>query len=186
MAFRVTATAAAAATPRLPSALRCLARDGVEALKPQLVLSKYPDPPTLIRGGIPGTAQSSPKLLQESEDDLRRSWHKPKVSRRKAHVLRKAAIRDGTYGSFDPQLGGWDPAWDEEFLLKSASEQGRFRLTVPKKTSRQRNREQRAQKIEKNMEGMDQRIEEYYAAKHAAKPPDTFENRYKKLMKNQR
>ena len=53
---------------------------------------------------------------------------------------------------------------------------GRYRVTVPKRTKRQRTREQRAQLIDRNMADMDTRIDEYYAAKHAAKPPDTFEN----------
>jgi hypothetical protein len=32
----------------------------------------------------------------------------------------------------------------------------------------------------------DRRIEEHHKARHSAKPPDTFENRYKKLMRVKR
>jgi hypothetical protein len=40
-------------------------------------------------------------------------WRKPVISRRVAADLRKAAMRSGTYGSFDAVTGsGWDPAWD--------------------------------------------------------------------------
>jgi hypothetical protein len=40
-------------------------------------------------------------------------WRKPVISRRVAADLRKAALRSGTYGSFDAGTGlGWDPAWD--------------------------------------------------------------------------
>ena len=62
-------------------------------------------------------------------------------------------------------------------------EDRRTRLRVPKKTSRQRTREARATKIESNMEGMQERIEQFYADKHASKPPKTFETTYKKLMR---
>lgn len=34
------------------------------------------------------------------------------MSRRKAADLRKLALKDGTFGSFTPMQGGWDPAWD--------------------------------------------------------------------------
>lgn len=43
------------------------------------------------------------------------------MSRRKAADLRKQAKVEGTYGSFTPNVGGWDPAWDEPrkmYMLK--------------------------------------------------------------------
>ena len=168
---------------RIPSAIRHLARNGVEALKPQLVLSAATTS-TTSGNGIESIDAGTP-ISPVNDDSFRRTWHKPKISRRKAHVLRKQAIREGTYGTFDGVNIGWDPAWDAEFLkpASSAPTQGRYRLTVPKQTSRQRTREQRAQKIERNMEGMDERIEAYHVAKHEAKPADTFENLHKKLMR---
>jgi hypothetical protein len=240
------------ATPpqKFPAALRRLARDGSEALRPKLVLSPYPEDPTAImyRNQRPvalissevsekddivkaasgvvvdETAASSDEFTSSespigeeqvnegaalSSYDVRRCWHKPKVSRRKAHVLRKHAIRTGSYGTFDPETGtGWDASWDADLFqrgsvggggIQSSSIAdgdaatgdarqgggglGRYRVTVPKRTNRQRTREQRAQLIDRNMADMDTRIDEYYAAKHAAKPPDTFENLHKRLMR---
>jgi Mitochondrial ribosomal protein mL59 len=235
---------------KFPAALRRLARDGSEALRPKLVLSPYPEDPTAIMYrnrrpvslpaseasekvdivGAPSAVDehaassdkvSSSETMQEQPEeqggdaaalssyDVRRCWHKPKVSRRKAHVLRKHAIRTGTYGTFDPETGtGWDASWDADLFqrgsvggggIQSSSIAdgdaatgrarqgggglGRYRVTVPKRTKRQRTREQRAQLIDRNMADMDARIDEYYAAKHAAKPPDTFENLHKNLMR---
>ena len=34
------------------------------------------------------------------------------ISTRAKAMLRKHAIIDGTYGTFQPYVGGWDPAWD--------------------------------------------------------------------------
>jgi hypothetical protein len=59
----------------------------------------------------------------------------------------------------------------------------RYRVTAPKLTKRQRTREERAAAIDRTLVDMDRRIEEHHAARHASKPPDTFENRYKKLMR---
>lgn len=28
--------------------------------------------------------------------------------------MRKRSIKEGTYGSFVPHVGGWDPAWDKQ------------------------------------------------------------------------
>jgi hypothetical protein len=153
-------------------------------------------------------------------DDLRRTWHKPKVSRRRANVLRKRAIRDGTYGTFSIDTWeGWDPAWDSGLFHQRRSPRApavakgiepgggalsategedddddrrptdsdggwcRYRVAVPKTTRRQRTREDRAKAIDRNLADMDRKIEEHHAARHASKPPDTFENRYKKLMR---
>jgi hypothetical protein len=97
--------------------------------------------------------------------------------------MRKQAVRDGTYGTFDTETGaGWDSAWDLQLAKDSPEGSGRYRQGVHKKFSRVRSREMRAQKIEKNMEGMDQRMEDYYAEKAKRKPAKTFENVYKKLM----
>ncbi len=66
------------------AALRQLCRHGIEALRPQRV-----------------------------NTDTKIIWRKPAISKRVAADLRKLAIRNGTYGKFDPETGtGWDPAWD--------------------------------------------------------------------------
>lgn len=142
--------------PRFHSALKKLADRGVEALKPQRV--EY----------------AADKVV----------WRGPAISNRIASVLRKTAIRDGCYGSFDTQtLKGWDAQWDIDLEIAKPRGNGRQRLRVPKKTGRQRTREARAVKIEKTMEGMQERIEEFYAEKQASKPAESFENMYKKLMR---
>ena len=72
---------------------------------------------------------------------VKNSWHKPAISGRKAAVLRKQAIREGTYGAFDPATGrGWDPLWDTPAKVAS--------IRAPKESKRERTRESRAQRIE--------------------------------------
>ncbi len=36
----------------------------------------------------------------------------PLIPKRKAAVLRKQSIVDGTFGTFNPAIGGWDATWD--------------------------------------------------------------------------
>lgn len=151
---------AAVVTPRFRSAARKLSRKGVDALKPQKVT-------VVDRWGM------------EEE-----KWRRPSISRRKANVLRKEAISQGNYGSFDASTGiGWDPHWDLDLEKAKSKGSGRLRITPPKKAARQRNREERALKVEKNMADMDQKIDEYHLAKQQAKPPKTFENKYKAMTK---
>lgn len=112
--------------------------------------------------------------------DNSKVWIPPLISRRKAAALRKEAIQNGSFGSFVANQGGWEPAWDLELLGRS---KGRFPSIRPPKLPRhQRNREERAKKIEQKLVGMDERIEEYYQEKHDAKPAKTFENRHKAMM----
>eukprot|EP00977_Amphora_coffeiformis_P027264 scaffold34597_cov177-Amphora_coffeaeformis.AAC.32 len=145
--------------PRFHSALKKLADRGVQALQPTRV------------------------VVQGIQNEVA-VWRSPAISNRIASVLRKTAIREGSYGTFDAQtLKGWDAQWDIDLEIAKAGGNGRRRLRVPKKTSRQRTRETRARKIETNMDGMEERIEQFYADKQAKKPPDTIENMYKKLMR---
>ena len=105
------------------------------------------------------------------------SWQKPKISRRVAAVLRKHAVVEGSYGSFDPETGkGWDPKWDELRQI------GTMQLRPPKLTKRQRTRETRALKIEGLLEGMDKKIDDHYRKVREKKTKvRSFENLYKKL-----
>lgn len=151
---------AALAVPRFQSALRKLASHGADALKPQVVTA--------------ADATSS-------------HWKPALISNRVANVLRKQAMLEGTYGTFNWEtLRGWDAAWDVELATRRSKGSGRIKLRPPNKASRQRNRERRAMKIEANMQDMDERIETYYQEKRDAKPVKTFENYYKKLMQTQR
>ncbi len=50
-------------------------------------------------------------------------YYPPLVSKRVAAGIRKNSIIEGTFGSFVPNEGGWDPSWDttkQMFMLKPA------------------------------------------------------------------
>ena len=110
----------------------------------------------------------------------------PKVSKRVGNDLRKQALKEGTYGSFDSVAGvGWDPSWD--FALKATQYQvSRFGGIRPnKRTSRERTREERAQKLEKNLETRLDKMEEYYVNKEKLRVKDeSFEATFKREGKN--
>lgn len=138
---------------KLPAALRNLCNHGVEALKPQ--------------------------LIQNSSSRRGTHWNPPAIPKRNANMIRKRAIQEGTYGKFDASTGkGWEPAWDIE-LARLGQGTGRIRLRPNKKTSRERTREQRAQKIEKNLEDMDEQIGQYYVERSQQKPVKNFEYYFK-------
>ena len=131
--------AAAVAAPRFQSALRKLAEQGVKAMRPSRRVYKEAGTQRVVNRG-------------------------PAISGRVENVLRKIAIKEGTYGSFDPEtLKGWDPQWDIDLAVARARGNGRIRIKVPKTSMRFRNREERAQKIEKALVGMDERMEKYHA-----------------------
>jgi len=122
--------------------------------------------------GRVGEEALKPQLVMDS-------WRKPRVSKRVAAVLRKQAIKEGTFGTFDPETGkGWDPKWD------SLRQTGTMQLRPPKLTTRQRTREKRAAKIENLMEDMDEKIDAHYKKlKDSRTTERTFENWYKDLSK---
>lgn len=152
---------------KMRAALRHLCQNGIEALKPQKVQSKG----VTIENYV---AKASKEI-----------WHRPKVSKRVAKDLRKQALRDGTYGSFDATTGvGWDPSWD---LILSSNQYNvsRYgRIFPPKLTISQRNREGRATKIDEQMEKRDERLEEYYVEREKSRVKEPgFEAYYKRLSK---
>ena len=111
-------------------------------------------------------------------------WRSSPISKRRAGVLRKEAIRTGAYGRYNSEtLTGWERSWDIELEIMKPRGQGRNRTRPLKTQKRERTREQRALKIEKAMEGMDDRIEEFYAERIAKKPVKTFEYRWKQMLK---
>ena len=149
------------------AALRHLCEKGAEALKPQKV----------TRAAV----QIGDHVAQPPSE----VWRRPIVSKRVANVLRKQALKDGTYGTFDSTNGvGWDPTWD--IILKNNQYNvTRFGGILPsKKTSRERNREARAKKLEANLETRLEKMEEYYTEKEASRVQDkSFEAHYKRLLR---
>ena len=149
------------------------------------------------------------KLCQHGVEALRPQkvndkWRKPCISRRVAGDLRKAAIRSGTYGSFDSETGiGWDPAWDaperrhsstitgddaSDFhkILVGTNKGAIQSIRPPKETKQERTREIRAQKIERLLEQADKNIEDYRFEKEANKPKPGIEEEFKRAMKGSR
>ncbi|CAM9664865.1 unnamed protein product [Choristocarpus tenellus] len=96
-------------------------------------------------------------------------WFPPQVSQRKAKVLRKQAIRDGTFGTIEPsaltagEIVGWDPQWDHH--PPRAPSVGR----PPKLHKNQRNRAERAEKITVKLAEQPKRMEELKKARNAGK-----------------
>jgi hypothetical protein len=94
-------------------------------------------------------------LSQHGDSALRASleggkYIKPMIPKRLAANYRKRAIREGTYGAFEPGHGGWDPEWDSTRKM--------FLLKPYKGHLRDRNRPDRANKITTAMEGMPERV----------------------------
>eukprot|EP00522_Entomoneis_paludosa_P013945 CAMPEP_0172451598 /NCGR_PEP_ID=MMETSP1065-20121228/9576_1 /TAXON_ID=265537 /ORGANISM="Amphiprora paludosa, Strain CCMP125" /LENGTH=136 /DNA_ID=CAMNT_0013203561 /DNA_START=289 /DNA_END=699 /DNA_ORIENTATION=+ len=111
-------------------------------------------------------------------------WRSPLISQRIVNVLRREAIRDGTYGEYNYEsCTGWDRNWDLQTEIDRKRGQGRHRVQPPKRTLRARTRESRAQKIEKALEGMDERIEKFYADRAASRPHKDFQWHYKNIVK---
>ena len=58
-----------------------------------------------------GAAALKPRKVPTAPGQVN-PWRRPLVSRREAAVARKQALRDGTFGTFDPEKGGWLREWD--------------------------------------------------------------------------
>lgn len=150
------------------SAIRHLVRHGVDALKPQRIETKP------VQVGSQYIARPSKTV-----------WRRSVVSKRVANVLRKQAVQEGTYGSFNTDTGvGWDPLWDMA-LKPNQYEVTRFGgVQPPKKTSRQRSREERAKKIDSNLEARLEKMEEYYTEKEESRVQEKgFEATFKRLAR---
>ncbi|CAM9250997.1 unnamed protein product [Ectocarpus sp. 6 AP-2014] len=97
-------------------------------------------------------------------------WQTPRVSRRKANVLRKKAIRDGSFGSVvmdadtGKAIGGWDPAWD---IFEAPAPRP---LRPPKLHKNQRDRAQRAEKITAKLGEQEARLKDLNRVKAVPKP----------------
>ena len=116
----------------------------------------------------------------------RQRWKGPIVSRRVAKDLRKKAIREGTYGTYDASEGiGWDEAWDVG-LFKDNSSVGKINWMEVrgfKETKRERTRESRAKRIEALLDGADDKIMQFRQKKRDDKPEGGISNVIKQMIK---
>jgi len=115
----------------------------------------------------------------------RQRWNKPVVSRRIANDLRKKAIKDGTYGSYDAAHGiGWDKKWDEGlFAGNNVGKVNWMEIRGFKETKRERTRESRALRIEGLLANADDKIVEYRQSRRDNKPEGGIENVIKQMIK---
>lgn len=107
------------------------------------------------------------------------------VSKRIAATLRKKAVREGLFGSYDPSTGkGWDPKWDIDSTTTESNQLPQLRPM--KETKRERTREERALKIETLLEQADEKILQHRKQQIDKKPERGIENLLKKMLKNSR
>ena len=100
-------------------------------------------------------------------------YTRPIVAPRIANQARKRAIIEGTYGSFVPDVGGWDPVWDKVPKI--------YPLRPPKGHKRERTREERFQKINDAMKTMPEKIAKYREDVKARKPEQSIYQIFKRV-----
>jgi len=120
-------------------------------------------------------------LTMYGADALRPSLYKgryiaPLVSRRVAAGIRKRALIEGTFGSFQANEGGWDPSWDISKKM--------FFLRPHKGHKRERTREDRANKITTAMEGMPARMEKHKQEVEDRRPKKDIFHMFKRAQQN--
>ena len=86
-------------------------------------------------------------------------WRKPRVSRRKAAVMRKLAIRNSAYGE---DSIGWKPSWDTRRTARVAM--------PPKGSIDKRIQADRVKSIDVNMEDVSKKIAKHRKAEKERKP----------------
>ncbi|MGK3742780.1 MAG: hypothetical protein ACI90V_009636 [Bacillariaceae sp.] len=153
---------------KMRSALRILCQHGEQALKSQKV-----------------TTQGSQSFNNHISKPSREVWRRPLISKRIANDIRKVSIIDGSYGTFNTTTGeGWDKNWDL-ILHSHRYEVNRFGGMRPsKKTARQRNRGDRANKLEANLESAGDTIDQYYTEREESKIEEKgFEARVKRMTR---
>lgn len=148
------------------------------------ILQKPPIRGALKKLYTKGAAALLPEKIVD-ETSTRQRWKKPIVSRRIANDLRKKSIKEGTYGSYDPDLGkGWDPAWDHGlFGGKNVGNINWMEVRGFKDTKRERSRESRALRIEGLLDGADDKIAEYRLKQKENKPQGGIEQVIKRMGK---
>ena len=103
---------------------------------------------------------------------------RPLVSRREAAVARKEALRNGTFGTFDPEKGGWLREWDPVRAPRV--------LIPPKGHKRDRTRAERFRNVEARLQDMPRLIEEHRKTVQARKPPPGVETLLKRLVRRRK
>ena len=110
-------------------------------------------------------------------------------SGRKFNLFRKKAIREGTYGSWDPIKGGWLPQWDQlkvKGKIRSSPSGGgggasAAAIRPHKLHIRERNREERYQKIKSALKEVDKKIEQHKETLQDLKPKPGIETLIKQV-----
>ena len=124
-----------------------------------------------------GAAALKPRKVPTAPGQVN-PWRRPLVSRREAAVARKQALRDGTFGTFDPERGGWLREWDPVRAPRV--------LIPPKGHKRDRTRAERFRNVEARLQDMPRLIEEHRKAVQARKPPPGVETLLKRLVRRRK
>ena len=124
-----------------------------------------------------GAAALKPRKVPTAPGQVN-PWRRPLVSRREAAVARKQALRDGTFGTFDPEKGGWLREWDPVRAPRV--------LIPPKGHKRDRTRAERFRNVEARLRDMPRLIEEHRKAVQARKPPPGVETLLKRLVRRRK
>jgi hypothetical protein len=136
-----------------------------------------------VRSALRHLEKSGAEALLPRKQPDSKNWYKPRISKRVAADLRKKAIREGTFGSFDSTTyTGWDPKWD--VMNVGGGGINWMQIRRPKETKRERIREARAVKIENLLAQADQKIADYKIERKEKKPEPGIVNTIKKMMKS--
>lgn len=84
------------------------------------------------------------------------------VSRRQSANIQKKALTEGTYGTFVPNKGGWNPKWDKQ-----------RKIVIPKPFKghlNERNRATRAKKIDDALKTTGEKMRKYEQEVESRKP----------------
>ena len=124
-----------------------------------------------------GAAALKPRQVPTAPGQVN-PWRRPLVSRREAAVARKEALRNGTFGTFDPEKGGWLREWDPVRAPRV--------LIPPKGHKRDRTRAERFRNVEARLQDMPRLIEEHRKTVQARKPPPGVETLLKRLVRRRK
>mmetsp|Transcript_11041 Transcript_11041/g.14425 ORF Transcript_11041/g.14425 Transcript_11041/m.14425 type:complete len:143 (+) Transcript_11041:113-541(+) len=135
------------------------------------------------KSALKGMNRATRLLCQYGEEALKPMkvndrWRPPMLNARARAFIRKTSIVDGTYGHFDRKTGkGWDAKWDKLEIVSG------FSMRPPKLHQNQRNREDRARRVEALVSDMDQKINDYRKELNDSKPEPGIMSTYNRYMK---